>query len=190
VSRGPAPPSRARDLAYSIYRRPVHPELLPVEKAASVGKPRWKARVLLLERTGHAVSFASSAGEVLLEIVALSGVELPSGGRVDVRPLSRVARDRVKVKGDLLYACSYAVETSAPDEFARRHAKILGAKPKGQRLLVERAHPENDGPSPFSLVDWEAKESSLETFAVHAFPRERAFVFVQSSFAPEPARKK
>jgi hypothetical protein len=184
--RGPLP--RARDLAYSLYRRPVHPELLPVERVATASRKRWRARIALLDGTGHAVSFTTGAGAVLVELLGVAGLDLPRAGRVDLRPFSRVARDRVKLRGDLLYECAYAVESCAGDEFARRHARILGAKPQSERIIVERAHPENDGPAPFSLVDYEGKEASLDTFAVHAFPRERAFVFVQSSFAPEAAR--
>jgi hypothetical protein len=175
-------------LSWSIYRRPVHPELLPVSRSASLGKPRWKARVHLLEGAGHAISFATAAGPLIVELVALSGLDLPRAGRVDQRPLARTAKDRVKLRGDLLYACTWAVETCAAEEFERRHARVLGSPPKKERLLIDRAHPENEGPTPFSLVDYEAKDAGLETFAVHAFPRERAFVFVQSSFAPQPQK--
>jgi hypothetical protein len=146
--------------------------------------------VFLLDGSGHAVSFASAAGPVVQEVVSLRDLALPLGGRVDVRALARTPRDRVRLGGDLAYVCSYAVETTEKEEFVRRHAKILAGSSRRERVVLERGHPENDGPTPFSLLEYEPHEGLLETFAVHAFPRERTFVFVKSSFAPKPAKKR
>jgi hypothetical protein len=181
--------ARARDLVYGLYRRALHPELLPVARSETLKGSVFRATLVLLEEAGHAISFAATkhpASPVLVEVVARTSVELPRAGRVDLRPLAKAGRDRVKTKLDLLYECAYAIETCSAAEFARRHAKVLSAQPQGVRLLLDRGHPENDGPNPFSLIDYEAKERSLEAFAVHAFPRERAFVFVQSSFGVAP----
>jgi hypothetical protein len=177
--------ARARDLVYALYRRGLHPELLPRASSEGVTTPLFRATLTLLEEAGHALSFAATshpASPVLVEVVARSSLELPRAGCVDLRPLARAARDRVKAKLDLLYECAYAIETCSAAEFARRHEKILHAEPQRARLLLDRGHPENEGPRPFSLIDYETKERSLEAFAVHAFPREKAFVFVQSSF--------
>ncbi|MEZ0228677.1 MAG: DUF2617 family protein [Planctomycetota bacterium] len=181
--------ARARELVYGLYRRALHPELLPVAKSETVKGSVFKAQLMLLEDAGHAISFAATkhpASPVLLEVVTTSALELPRAGRVDLRPLAKAGRDRVKTKLDLLYECAYAIETCSAAEFARRHEKVLAAEPQGSRLLLDRGHPENDGPDPFSLIDFETKERSLEAFVVHAFPRERAFVFVQSSFGVAP----
>jgi hypothetical protein len=177
--------AKARDLVYALYRRALHPELLPQARSEAVRAPVFRATLALLEEAGHAISFAATqhpASPVLVEVVARSSLDLPRAGRVDLRPLARAGRDRVKSKLDLLYECAYAIETCSAAEFARRHEKVLHAEPQGARVLLDRGHPENDGPNPFSLIDYETKERSLEAFAVHAFPRERAFVFVQSSF--------
>jgi hypothetical protein len=181
--------ARARDLVYALYRRGLHPELLPLARSETVKGACYRATLLLLEEAGHAISFAATnhpASPVLVEVVAPSSLELPRAGRVEIRPLQKAGRDRVKTKLDLLYECAYAIETCTAAEFARRHERVLQAEPQGARLHLDRGHPENDGPSPFSLVDYEAKERSLEAFAVHAYPRERAFVFVQSSFGVAP----
>jgi hypothetical protein len=181
--------ARARDLVYGLYRRALHPELLPVARSAEAKSGAFRARLILLEEAGHAVSFAASkhpASPVLVEVVARSAIELPRAGRVELRALAKAGRDRVKTKQDLLYECAYAIETCSAAEFARRHEKVLAAEPQGARLLLDRGHPENEGPAPFSLIDYEAKERALDAFSVHAFPRERTFVFVQSSFAVAP----
>jgi hypothetical protein len=144
---------------------------------------------MLLEDVGHAISFAATGTPpaVLVEVVAASSIELPRAGRIELRPLVRPGRNRVKAKSDLLYECSFAVETCSGPEFARRHEKVLAAIPQGTRLRLDRGHPENEGLSPFSLIDYDAKERSIEAFSVHAFPRERTFVFVQSSFGVAPS---
>lgn len=211
--------ARARDLVYALYRRALHPEILPLARTEAVPGSVFRASLMLLEETGHAISFGVAPPEprpesseskprtepkpearksapraeprakvypVLVEVVARNSLELPRAGRVDLRPLAKAGRDRVKTKLELLYECAYAIETCSAAEFLRRHEKILGAEPQGARLLLDRGHPENDGPNPFSLVDYETKERSLEAFVVHAFPRERAFVFVQSSFGVAP----
>ncbi len=177
--------ARARELVYALYRRGLHPELLPRARSETVKAPLFRATLVLLEEAGHAITFAATqhpASPVLVEVVARSPLELPRAGRVDLRPFARAGRDRIKSKLDLLYECAYAIETCSAAEFARRHEKVLQAEPEGARVLLDRGHPENEGPGPFSLIDFETKERSLEAFAVHAFPRERAFVFVQSSF--------
>lgn len=181
--------ARARELVYGLYRRGLHPELLPTAKSETVKGSVWTARLMLLDEAGHAISFTATkhpATPVLLEVVTRSELELPRGGRVDLRPLAKAGRDRVKSKLDLLYECAYAIETCSAAEFARRHEKVLAAEPQGARLLLDRGHPENEGPGPFSVIDYETKERSLDAFVVHAFPRERAFVFVQSSFGVAP----
>jgi hypothetical protein len=183
------PLPRARELTYGLYRRGLHPELLPIARSEQATRGPWRAKLMLLEQAGHAISFGAPdlpQAPVLVEVVAASAVELPRAGRIDLRPLARVARDRVKSKGDLLYECSYAVEVCSASEFARRHERVLAAKPQGTRLLLDRGHPENEGPAAFSLVDYEKKERSLEAFTVHVFPRERAFVYVQSAFGVAP----
>ncbi len=189
--------ARARDLVYGLYRRALHPELLPVARTEAVKGSAFRVTLSLLEDAGHAISFAAeppadrerghAASAVLVEVVAPSTLELPRAGRVDLRPLAKAGRDRVKTKLDLLYECAYAIETCSAAEFARRHDRVLQAEPQGARLLLDRGHPENDGPAPFSLVDYETKERGLDAFSVHAYPRERAFVFVQSSFALAPS---
>lgn len=182
--------ARARELVYGLYRRALHPELLPFARTADVKGPVFRAKLLILEDAGHAISFAATkhpAHPVLVEVIARASLELPRAGRVDLRPLAKAGRDRVKTKLDLLYETAYAIETCSAAEFARRHEKVLAAEPQGERLLLDRGHPENEGPSPFSLIDYEIKDRALEAFSVHAFPRERAFVFVQSSFGVAPA---
>lgn len=177
--------ARARDLVYALYQRGLHPELLPTARSGRVERAAFRARLVLLEGGGHAISF-QSGDSVLVEALIPATLELPRTGRVELRPLGRGGRDKVKARGAVLYEGSFALETCAASEFARRHEKILAAAPVGERLRLDRGHPENEGPGPFSLVDFEAKERGLDAFTVHAFPRERAFVFVQSSFAAAP----
>lgn len=177
--------ARARELVYALYQRGLHPELLPAAKSARVDRKPFRARLVLLERSGHSVAF--TAGDAaLVEAVIPAALEVPRTGRVELRSLGRGARERVKARGPVLYESAFALETCAATEFARRHRKILEAAPVGERFLLERGHPENEGPGPFSLVDYEVKDRGLDAFAVHAFPRERTFVFVQSSFAAAP----
>jgi hypothetical protein len=179
---------RARDLAYALYRRGLHPELLPLARSEMIAKPTFRATLALLAPGGHAITFASTAeaAPVVVEVLAPAELELPRAGRIELRPLARAGRERVRAKADLLYESSFAVETCAAPEFARRHERVLASQPQGQRLLFDRGHPENEGPGPFSVIDYEVKERSLECFTVHAFTRERAFVFVQSSFGVAP----
>jgi hypothetical protein len=185
--------ARARELVFALYQRGLHPELLPVVRSETIERPAFHARLSLLEPAGHALSFAATRkkddggsrreGSILVEAVVSSGLELPRAGRVELRPLARTGREKVRARGGVVYECSFALETCAPSEFARRHEKILTAEPRGKRLRLDRGHPENEGLPAFSIVDYETKERVLDAFTVHTFPRERAFVFVQSSFA-------
>ena len=87
----------------------------------------WKATLLILEEAGHAISFAATkhpASPVLVEVVAPSSLDLPRTGRIEIRPLLKAGRDRVKTKLDLLYECAYAIETCTATEFARREVQL------------------------------------------------------------------
>lgn len=181
-----APPgTRAADHAYMLYARALHPEALSLLRSRRLEGDGWRARVGLVDPAGHLIEVVAASGAgAAVELVAPRQADLPTLGRLDLRPLGG------STSGALHQALGVEVETSwsferPPDlaAYRRLHERILASRPRaGERLLVRRGHPENDGPAPFTLLDVDARDDRLETFAVHAFPADGALFFVQSVF--------
>lgn len=186
---------RAADHALQLYTRPLHPELVALARWRRLEGATWRARVGLLEETGHLVELVSPGARsssrrggaetrAIVEVMAPTALELPPSGRVDIRRVGASASGAIDDDCGVSYACSWSYERRDAADYASLHARILdGGDLRGERLVVNRGHPENDGPAPFSALDlvYDLEAGRLETFVVHAFPADRAFFFVQSS---------
>lgn len=185
---------RAADHAFHVYTRALHPELVPLARARVVEGPTWRARVGLLRDTGHLVELTVQGtrgreeARALVEVVAPIALDLPPGGRVELRRVGGSTTGAVDDDSGVGYVASWSYEQLDVMEFVALHARILEGRGKGERLVINRGHPENDGPAPFSMLDLvlDAEASRVETFVVHAFPADRAFLFMQSAFSPRP----
>lgn len=189
---------RAADHALQVYTRPLHPELVPLARWRRVEGATWRARVGLLQETGHLLELVSPGARdaerrsgrggaetrAIVEVVSPTALELPPSGRVELRRVGASASGAIDDDCGVSYACSWSYEQRDAADYASLHARILdGGEVRGERLVVNRGHPENDGPAPFSAMDliYDLEAGRLETFVVHAFPADRAFLFVQSS---------
>lgn len=182
---------RAADHALQLYARALHPELVTLARSRRLEVPGLRARVGLLVDTGHlieAVAPAAGGGrraepKVLVELLAPISLDLPPAGRIDIRRVGASTSGTIDDDCGLPYVCSWSFERARPEEYATLHARILeGTEPRGERLLVNRGHPENEGPAPFSMLDVDLDEDArqLDVFVVHAFPADRAFLFVHT----------
>lgn len=181
---------RASDHALQLYTRALHPELVALARWRRVEAPGFRARVGLLVETGHLIEAVVPVpgsrrpeSRVLVEVLAPISLDLPPAGRIDIRRVGASASGTIDEDCGVSYVCSWSYERPSAEEYPALHARILeGAEPRGERLLVNRGHPENDGPAPFSTLDLavEPDAGQLDVFVVHAFPVDRAFLFVHS----------
>ncbi len=181
---------RAMDHALQLYTRPLHPELVALARWRRLEAPTFRARVGLLVETGHLIEVvvpvpASRLREsrALVEVLAPVSLDLPPSGRIDIRRVGASTSGTIDEDCGVAYVCSWSFERPSAEEYPALHARILeGAEPRGERLLVNRGHPENDGPAPFSTLDvtLDPDAGQLDVFVVHAFPVDRAFLFVHS----------
>ncbi|MCO5169260.1 MAG: hypothetical protein M9894_23190 [Planctomycetes bacterium] len=182
---------RAADHALQLYARALHPELLELARSRRVEGAGWRARVGLLQHTGHLLEVVfpgepgrRGAGRAIAEVLAPVALELPPSGRVDIRRVGASASGLIDEDCGVAYTCSWSFERVPEADYPRLHAHVLEGGPaaRGERLLVNRGHPENDDPAPFSALELavDPDEGRLETFVVHAFPADRAFLFVHS----------
>lgn len=184
---------RPADHALQLYRRALHPELLALARWRRLEAPTFRARVGLLVDMGHLVEVLvpmpharRAESRALVEVLAPVALDLPPSGRIDIRRVGASASGMIDEDCGVNYVCSWSFERQPPaeqEEYARLHARILeGGQRRGERLVINRGHPENDGPAPFSTLEvaLDADAGRLDTFVVHAFPVERAFLFVHS----------
>lgn len=180
---------RAGDHALQLYTRPLHPELVPLARWRRLEGATWRARVGLLPDTGHLVELIvpatrGSEPRAIVEVLAPTALDLPPSGRIDIRRVGASASGTLDDDCGVTYACSWSFERRDAADYAGLHARILEAgEPRGERLVVNRGHPENEGPAPFSALDLvhDLDDGRIETFVVHAFPADRAFLFVHTS---------
>jgi hypothetical protein len=185
---------RAGDHALQLYTRPLHPELVPLARGRRLEGEGWRARVGLLRDTGHLIELVlTTPGEgpearrlqprAVVEVVAPVALDLPAASRIDIRRVGASSSGVFDEGGAVAYVCSWSYEQKDAAEFARVHGKVLAGGPaRGERLVVNRGHPENEGLAPFSTLDLvlDPDAGRIDTFVVHAFPADHAFLFVQS----------
>jgi hypothetical protein len=178
MSRQPGQP-RLAELAFHLYRVALHPELLDVARQTSVRGDRLRVRVGLLRPLGHFVEVRDEGAEpagVLTTLAAPLAIELPTEGRLDLRVVGSDDEAVLVERSRLDYEGGYHVERR--DDYTSLATHLEHAPEEGfQRLIQRRGHPENPGAQPFSLLDVRLQGGLLETYAVHAFPDERSFLF-------------
>ena len=163
---------RVAELVFTLFDRPVHPELVETLAVRRVVRPGFTLTVRLTP-TGHVVQLVT-AGGTLTEVLAAAGQPLPTAGRRLMRPVGPGRRGKVVAAG-VDYEMTLHAEALAPEVFAAAHAELID---DGSRrgLLVHFPPPTRRGPAPVGFVTADPVPRpagfGLAVAAFHSFPAE------------------
>ena len=176
---------RIDDLQYCLYERPLHPELFRIDQVRRVDHRRYRAEIWVTGLS-HVVTIYRGK-QCLTEVITDETDVLPKTGLAASFPF-RGERDLAQNFGEeMRYILSTQVERMTPNLFPSSHGDLMRyAQKKG--LFVAFDEWESDGLSPFTFIDYEAREREFHVHAFHAFPDSTTLLKTQSIFEVGPSR--
>lgn len=173
------------ELHFSLYQRALHPELFHICQVKRVEQRRYNAEMWIVG-LAHVVT-VQFGNHYLTELVAEQSDILP---RVGLATSFRFRGERDYTQtfpGDLRYILSSQVERMSPNLFPATQRDLLRyAQRRGMHAVFEDWG--HEGMSPFSFIDYEAREREFHVHAFHVFPVERTILKTQSIFEQQPAQ--
>lgn len=170
---------RVDELVFSLYQRPIHPELFQIFRVRRLEQRRYNAEIWVAG-LAHVVTIQAGT-QVLAEVITEDNELLPKNG-VATSFRFRGERDHVQSFGNgLRYILSTQVEKLSSQIYPATHRDYVHyARNRG--LFVSFDDMAVDGLSPFSFVDFDARDHELHIHAFHAFPEENTLLKTQSIF--------
>lgn len=170
---------RVDELVFSLYQRPIHPELFQIYRVRRLEQRRYNAEIWVAG-LAHVVTIQAGT-QVLAEVITEDNELLPKNG-VATSFRFRGERDHVQSFGNgLRYILSTQVEKLSSQIYPATHRDYVHyARNRG--LFVSFDDMAVDGLSPFSFVDFDARDHELHIHAFHAFPEENTLLKTQSIF--------
>ncbi|MGB9623242.1 MAG: DUF2617 family protein [Phycisphaerae bacterium] len=170
---------RVGDMQFFLYRRPIHPELFHIHQERRVSSRRYHANLWIMGLT-HAVT-VQAGDRVITELTADDQELLPQAGCVTTFRF-RGERDHVERFDDgLRYILSTQIERLSPNLFNATHRDLVRyGSNRGMFLSFEEWA--DNGPEPFTFLDYELRDSEFHVQAFHAFPADCTILKTQSIF--------
>lgn len=170
-------------MQFFLYRRPLHPELFHIHQERRVNARRYHANLWVMG-LAHAVT-VQSGDRVITELTADDQELLPQAGCVTTFRF-RGERDHTERFDDgIRYILSTQVERLSPNLFNATHRDLVRyGTNRGMFLVFEEWA--DDGPAPFTLLDYEVRDSELHVQSFHAFPADYTILKTQSIFEIGP----
>jgi len=175
---------RVDELLFCLYQRPIHPELFQIRRVKKVQQARYQAEIWVCELS-HVVT-VQVGNQTLTELIIECNELLPKSGLATSFRF-RGERDHTQsFDNGLKYILSTQVERLSPQLYPTTHRDYVHfAQNKGMFVPFEEWS--QDGLTPFSVVDFDARDHELHIDAFHTFPEEMTLLKTQSIFEiPKP----
>jgi len=174
---------RIDDLHFYLYERPLHPELFHIHQVRHVEQRRYHAEIWIVG-LAHAVT-VQLGKQCVTELIAGPSELLPKGGLVTSFRF-RGERDHAhSFTSGVRYILSSQVERMSSNLFPSSHRDLVRYGEK-RGMFQSFDEWESDGLSPFTFIDFEAREREFHVHAYHAFPEGQTLLKTQSIFEIDP----
>ena len=170
---------RLKELAFRIYARTVHPELLSIVKKGHAERNNCSVHAAITD-AGHCFS-VHTPQDVLTEIACRAGDPLPSKRKLVARRLRGQHQECVTLASGATYYACYHIEHLDPEVYVRAHEEIYHDGRRRGLFHVFDANQRLALP-PLSLLDLEVRPEMVSVQSFHTFPDELAVVKVVSMF--------
>ncbi|MBN1490565.1 MAG: DUF2617 family protein [Phycisphaerae bacterium] len=179
---------RVGDMQFFLYRRALHPELFHIHQERRIESRRYHANLWIVGLT-HAVTVQAD-DRIITELTADDHELLPEAGRVTTFRF-RGERDHTERFDDgMRYILSTQVEKLSPNLFNATHRDLVRYGANRGMFLAFQEWTDN-GPEPFTFLDYEVRDKELHIQSFHAFPADHTILKTQSIFeiGPRPKSK-
>ena len=166
-------------LAFSLFQRPLHPELFSIYAKRQLKTEKYEATIWA---TGcsHLVSVFRKK-LCLTEVISPATQMLPKTGLIEKFPFKGQKNHKCVVGRGLSYMTEFEVERMSANLNRQSHSNLAGfARNRG--IFVALPQLSRNGLEPFSYLDFEARRNELHIHAFHAYPEQVTIVKTQSLF--------
>ena len=168
-----------RDLSFSLYQRPLHPELFNIYARRDIKTENYEATIWA---TGcaHVVS-VHTKGYSLTELISMPGQPLPKRGLVERFQFRGQKKHKCTLSRNLSYMTDFQVEKMSPNLY---HQSCIDLQrfARNRGMFVKSPDSAEEGLEPFSYIDFEARKDELHVHTFHAFPEQITIIKTQSLF--------
>lgn len=166
-------------LTFSLFQRPLHPELFQIYAEHRLKTNKYEALVWITGCT-HVVS-VFAAEVVLSEVISTPGQPLPQRGLIERFQFRGPRSHKCTLSRGLSYMTDFQVEKMSPNLYRQSH-RDLERFAQNRGLFVKFPELETGGLQPFCYVDFEARQSELHIHAFAAYPEQVTMLKTQSLF--------
>jgi len=167
------------ELAFSLYQRPLHPELFNIYAKRHLKTQKYET---MIWATGCSHVVSVFAGDVCLtELITIPGQMLPKRGLIEKFKFQGQKNHKCTLSRALSYMTDFQVEKMSPNLYQQSYTD-LARFAKNRGVFVRFPRSAVAGLEPFSYIDFEARRDELHIHAFHAYPDQVTIIKTQSLF--------
>jgi len=166
-------------LAFSLFQRPLHPELFQIYARRRLKNEKYEAIIWITGCT-HVVS-VFCADTCLTEVISAPGQPLPKQGLIEHFQFHGSRSHKCTLSKSISYMTDFQVEKMSTNLYRQSH-KDLEKFARNRGVFVKFPKLEVGGLQPFCYVDFEARRHELHIHAFSAYPDQVAMIKTQSLF--------
>lgn len=170
---------KVAELAFHLFSRPIHPELIVVHQSRRIQRGHYNAQVNITN-SGHVVTF-NAGKSTLCEVATSVGQPLPKRRCLIQQSLKGSRTEEATCGSGMEYRSHFQLDSVGPEMFAMV-GKQLG-KGQTEGLLHRFGSSGRMALGAISYVNIETRRSSMLIQAIHTFPDDYAIVKVESLFS-------
>ena len=167
------------ELAFSLFQRPLHPELFNIYAKRSLKTEKYET-IIWATGCSHVMSVFTKKS-CLTEIIALPGQLLPKRGLIERFRFKGQKNHKCTLNKNLSYMTEFQVEKMSPNLYKQSRAD-LERFAKNRGLFVKYPELEVGSLQPFCYIDYEARRTELHIHTFAAYPEQLTMIKTQSLF--------
>ena len=167
------------ELAFSLFQRPLHPELFQIYAKRQLKTDKYEADIWVTGCT-HVVSVY--AGDVSLsEVISSPGQILPQRGLIERFQFQGPRSHKCTLSRGVSYMTDFQVEKMSRNLYRQSHLD-LERFARNRGMFVKFPASETGGLQPFCYIDFEARQTELHIHTFAAYPDQVTMIKTQSLF--------
>ncbi|HUV42083.1 MAG TPA: DUF2617 family protein [Sedimentisphaerales bacterium] len=167
------------ELAFSLFQRPLHPELFQVYAKRQLKTDKYEADIWVTGCTHVITVFAGEA--CLSEVISAPGQLLPQRGLIERFQFRGPRTHKFTLSSKVNYMTDFQVEKMSPGVYKQSH-KDLARFSQNRGIFVRFPDAEISGLEPFCYVDFEARQTELHIHTFAGYPDQVTMIRTQSLF--------
>ena len=167
------------ELAFSLYQRPLHPELFTIFAKRHLKTDLYETMVWATGGSHVVTVFVSDV--CLSELISTPGQLLPKRGLIERFQFRGQRTHKCTLNRGLSYMTDFQIEKMSPNLYRQSH-NDLERFARNRGMFVTFPELAVTGLEPFSYIDFEARRNELHIHAFHAFPDQLTMIKTQSLF--------